>query len=85
MDSSITFEQFKEIVSEQLGVDTAKLGRKTSFMDDLGIDSLSLVNFIFKIENKNKIKFKNQEGILVRTMGEAYDVLTDALKEKETV
>lgn len=85
MDSSITFEQFKEIVSEQLGVDTAKLSRKTSFMDDLGIDSLSLVNFIFKIENKNKIKFKNQEGILVRTMGEAYDVLTDALKEKETV
>ena len=52
MNEVISFNQFKEMIAGHLGVDSNNLMPETSLLDDLGIDSLSLVNFIIKLEKK---------------------------------
>jgi len=51
-NKTASFNDFKGMIADQLGVDIHSLNRDTSFSDDLGIDSLSFVNFIIKLEKK---------------------------------
>jgi acyl carrier protein len=83
MKNNITFDDFKHMVSEDLGVNEDNLNRDTSFITDLGIDSLSLVNFVLKIEKKYGVRFNNENGFMLRTLGEAFDIFTESLKTKD--
>lgn len=83
MSNNLTFEDFKQIFADYLGVDIKKLHENTSIMTELGIDSLSLVNFIIKVERKYGVKFSTETGFMLKTLGEAYKVFSKALNEKE--
>jgi acyl carrier protein len=82
MEKTYTFEQFKQLVSQELGIDVENIDRNTSFTNDLGIDSLSLVNFIIKIEKEYNIKFNNEKGFMLSNIGEAYNDFINALNER---
>ena len=51
MSASIE-KRIKEIVAEQLGVDEAQVNNESSFMDDLGADSLDTVELVMALEEE---------------------------------
>lgn len=67
------FEELQEIVANKLSVDPGDITASSSFIDDLGADSLDLMDLVMAIEEKYKIDFSNEETDQFRTVG---DVVT---------
>jgi acyl carrier protein len=68
------------MVSDGLGIDEAVLSREVSFRDDLGIDSLSVINFLLKVERNFKIKIDIESIGRLKNLGELYDQFCLALE-----
>lgn len=77
----MTFESFKQMVSEGLGIDEQVLNRRFSFRDDLGIDSLSVINFLLKVERKFNVKIDIKSIGRMKDLGELYDRFCLALEK----
>jgi acyl carrier protein len=76
------FEQLKEIIVEQLGVREDEVIPSASFVDDLGADSLDLVEMIMSIEEKfskssQKIEIPDEDAEKLVTVQDAVDYLKD--------
>ena len=80
MNNVITFHQFKEMIADHLGVPADILTKDTTFIDDLGIDSLRLVNFIIKLEKKYSIKIEMDKVWLLKNIGDAYNAFVQKIK-----
>ncbi len=66
-----TFEQVREIVVDKLGVPEAKVEEKASFVNDLGADSLDVVEFVMEVEKKFNITIPDEEAAKLTTVGDA--------------
>ena len=73
------FEKIKEIISEQLGVDEDIIKMDTSFTDDLGADSLDLVELIMALEEEFDIEMPDGEIENINTVGDAVNFLKSTL------
>ncbi len=69
------------MIADHIGLDVGRLKKETSFIDDLGIDSLTLINFIVKLEKKYNVKVEMDNIVKLKTVGEAYDVFVNTIKE----
>jgi acyl carrier protein len=82
------FERVKKIVVEQLGVDEKDVVPTARFVDDLGADSLDLVELIMSLEEefsnaKNKIEIPDEDAEKIVTVQNAVDYITDlGVKDK---
>ena len=82
------FERVKKIVVEQLGVDEKDVVPTARFVDDLGADSLDLVELIMSLEeefsnSKNKIEIPDEDAEKIITVQNAVDYITDlGVKDK---
>lgn len=65
----MVFEKIKEIVVEQLGVNEEDVKLETSFIEDLGADSLDLFQVVMDLEDAFDVKVENVETI--KTVGDA--------------
>jgi acyl carrier protein len=65
------YERVREIISEQLNVDEDKISPEKSFVDDLGADSLDLVELIMALEEEFDLEISDEEAQKIRTVGEA--------------
>ena len=81
-------ERVKKIVVEQLGVDEKDVVPTARFVDDLGADSLDLVELIMSLEEEfsnptNKIEIPDEDAEKIVTVQNAVDYITDlGVKEK---
>ncbi len=66
-----TFEKVKKIVAEKLGVDEAKVTEKAAFINDLGADSLDVVEFVMEVEKEFNITIPDEEAGKMATVGDA--------------
>lgn len=66
-----TLKKIKEIVAEQLGVEEDEIAEKSSFRDDLGADSLDLVELIMAFEEEFGGEISDDEAQKITTVGEA--------------
>ena len=76
------FERIKKIVVEQLGVEGDEVVPSASFVDDLGADSLDLVELIMSLEEEfsnpsRKIEIPDEDAEKMVTIQDAIDYLTD--------
>jgi len=76
------FERIKKIVVEQLGVEDDEVVPSASFVDDLGADSLDLVELIMSLEEEfsnpsQKIEIPDEDAEKMVTIQDAIDYLTD--------
>ncbi len=71
-------ERLKEIISNRLGVNSSETVPEAKFTDDLGADSLGVVELVMAIEEEFKIEIPDNEEEKLRTVG---DVIM-YLKEK---
>jgi acyl carrier protein len=66
-------ERVIEIVSEQMGVDKAQITRETSFVNDLGADSLDTVELVMEFEDEFDISIPDEDAEKIQTVGQAID------------
>ena len=76
------FERVKKIIVEQLGVDGADVVPSASFVDDLGADSLDLVELIMALEEEfttpsQKIEIPDEDAEKITTVQDAVDYVKD--------
>ena len=64
-----------EVVAEQLGVDKDKITRDTSFVNDLGADSLDTVELIMELEEEFDTTIPESTAEQIQTVGQAIDFL----------
>lgn len=65
------FEKVKEIVVEQLGVEEEEVSENSSFVDDLGADSLDLVELIMALEEEFDMEIPDEDAEKISTVGDA--------------
>jgi acyl carrier protein len=66
-------ERVAEIVAEQMGVDKAQVTRETSFVNDLGADSLDTVELVMEFEDEFDISIPDEDAEKIQTVGQAID------------
>ena len=71
----MTFESVKKIVVEQLSVDEDEVTLESSFIDDLGADSLDIVELIMALEAEFGIDIPDSEAEKITTVGDAVDYI----------
>jgi len=76
------FERIKKIVVEQLGAEEAEVVPTASFVEDLGADSLDLVELIMSLEEEfsnpsRKIEIPDEDAEKIMTIQDASDYLKD--------
>jgi acyl carrier protein len=64
-------ERVIEIVAEQLGVDKDKVTSETSFVNDLGADSLDTVELVMELEEEFDINIPDDAAEKIQTVGQA--------------
>ena len=70
-------ERVQKIVCEQLGVSVEEVKLETSFIDDLGADSLDTVELVMAFEEEVKIEISDEEAEKIQTVKVAVDYITD--------
>ena len=69
-------ERVKKIVAEQLGVDEAKVSNESSFINDLGADSLDTVKLVMALEEEFETEIPDEQAEKITTVQEAIDYIT---------
>ena len=68
---SETFDKVKEIIIEKLGCDKDKVVESASFVNDLGADSLDVVEFVMEVEKEFNVEIPDEEAGKLQTVGDA--------------
>jgi acyl carrier protein len=71
-------ERVIDIVAEQLGVDKEKVTRQTSFVNDLGADSLDQVELVMELEEEFDIDIPDDAAEKIQTVGQAIEFIEQA-------
>jgi len=70
------FERVKKVIVDQLGVDESKVIEAAKLREDLGADSLDLVELIMAFEEEFGGEISDEEAQKIKTVGEAVTFLT---------
>jgi len=68
-------EKVKDIIANELGVEREKLTDGASFIDDLGADSLDIVELVMEFEKEFNIEIPDEDAEKLRTVGDALNYL----------
>lgn len=69
------FEKVKEIVVSQLGVDEDEVNLEASFVDDLGADSLDIVELVMAFEEAFELDIPDNDAEKIASVGDAVDYI----------
>jgi acyl carrier protein len=72
---------FCEVLGQMLGVDARQLAASTSFIEDLGADSLDLVELMMELEEHFQITIPDAEAQRIRTVREALEAMARQLEK----
>ena len=64
-------ERVTKIVAEQMGTDKAKITPETSFVNDLGADSLDTVELVMELEDEFDVSIPDEDAEKIQTVGQA--------------
>ena len=77
MSTEEVFEKVKKIIVEQLGATEASVTMEASFIDDLGADSLDIVELVMALEEEFDIEIPDADAEKVVTVGDVVDYIKD--------
>jgi acyl carrier protein len=70
-DRMETADKVKEIISQQLDVDVGQIKEESQFIEDLGADSLAIVELVLAFEEQFEIEIPDEDTEKIRTVGDA--------------
>lgn len=71
------FDKVKAIIVEQLSVEEDDITMESSFVDDLGADSLDIVELVMALEEEFDLEIPDEDAEKIRTVGEAVKYIQD--------
>ena len=74
------FEKLQKIIGEVLNIDAEEITMETTFIDDLGADSLDIYQIIMGIEEEFDIEIPNEEAENIVTVADAVEQIKNALE-----
>ena len=74
-------ERVKKIVVEQLGVKEEEVSNESSFVDDLGADSLDTVELVMALEEEFGYEISDEDAEKITTVQDAIKYIEDRLEE----
>ena len=74
-------QRVKKIVAEQLGVNEADIKNESSFVDDLGADSLDTVELVMALEEEFECEIPDEDAEKITTVQQAIDYVNANVKE----
>ena len=75
------FEKLKKIIVDVLNVDENEITMDTTFIDDLGADSLDVFQIIMGLEEEFDIEIPNEQAEKIVTVGDAIEQIKAAMNE----
>ena len=69
------FERVKNVIVDQLSVDADEVTLEASFVDDLGADSLDVVELIMGLETEFDIEIPDEDAEKISTVGDAVEYI----------
>ena len=78
-------DQIRTLVSEQLGVDRAEMTPSAKILEDLGADSLDLVELVMALEEAFDIEISDEDAELMSTVGEVESYVARELRTKRSL
>ena len=73
-----------EIVCEQMGQPKDKVSEETSFINDLGADSLDTVELVMELEDEFDLSIPDEEAEKIKTVGDAIKHIQAAVDQKDS-
>ena len=73
------FEKLQQIIAEVLNIDPEEITMNTTFVDDLGADSLDVFQIIMGIEEEFDIEIPTEEAEKIVSVGDAVEQIKNAL------
>ena len=77
METEEIFEKVKPVIVEQLGIDEASVRMDSSFLDDLGADSLDIVEFIMALEEEFGIEIPDEDVEKIVTVKDVVEYISE--------
>lgn len=71
------FERVKSVIADQLGVDESTITMDSSFVDDLGADSLDIVELIMGLESEFDLEIPDDQAEKISTVGDAVNYIKE--------
>ncbi len=75
------FDKVRKIIAEQLGIDEEDITPDASFTDDLGADSLDLVELVMAFEDGFDIEIPDEDAEKIKTVADAVNYIQSKVEE----
>lgn len=80
MSDSTVEDKVKKIVCDQMGTTPDKISLETSFINDLGADSLDTVELVMEFEDEFDINIPDEDAENIQTVGKAVEYINSKLQ-----
>lgn len=71
----MVFEKVRDIISDQLGIGSDEVTMEASFIDDLGADSLDIVELIMALESEFDLEIPDEDAEKISTVGDVVEYI----------
>ena len=77
----MVLKKIKEIISQQLGIDPDEITLESSFVDDLGADSIDMVELVMAMESEFDIEIVEKDAENIQTVSDAVEYIKKSIGE----
>ncbi|MBQ8687371.1 MAG: acyl carrier protein [Ruminococcus sp.] len=74
----MTFDKIKELIVDQLDVEEDKITMDANIQDDLGADSLDIVDLVMSVEDAFEVKIEDEDVENIKTVGDIVNFIDNA-------
>lgn len=77
MDREELFDKVKSVIVDQLGVDDDEVTEDAAFVDDLGADSLDIVELVMALEEEFGVSIPDEQAEKIKSVGDAVEFIAE--------
>ena len=77
----MTFDKVKKLLAEQLNIDESKITENSKVIDELGADSLDVVEMLMTLEDEFDVTVSDEESVNLKTVGDIVKLIDSKLKK----